>query len=85
MPIQGLSHTSEPGCAVRTAIEAGELTEERFKNYQKLLKEIGYEGLNSANLKRKNQKNVRQYGRNETGYAACKKQKQKVNLTKVPD
>ena len=30
------THTSEPGCAVRAAIEAGELTQERFSSYQKL-------------------------------------------------
>jgi ribosome biogenesis GTPase len=29
-------HSNEPGCAVRAAIEAGELTEERFAHYCKL-------------------------------------------------
>jgi ribosome biogenesis GTPase len=30
------SHGSEPGCAVRAAIQAGELEEQRFVNYAKL-------------------------------------------------
>ena len=44
------SHTTEPCCTVRSAIEAGELSKERFENYKKLEKEIGYEGLNSRQL-----------------------------------
>lgn len=44
------SHTSEPDCAVRRAIESGELTEGRLHNYKKLQKEIGYEGLNSRQV-----------------------------------
>lgn len=47
------SHTSEPGCAVRKAIEAGELPEERLESYKKLQKEIGYEGLNFRQLEQK--------------------------------
>ncbi len=47
---QDCSHTAEPDCAVRRAIEAGELPRERFENYLKLQKEIGYEGLNSRQL-----------------------------------
>ncbi|HMQ69386.1 MAG TPA: ribosome small subunit-dependent GTPase A [Ignavibacteria bacterium] len=33
-------HDTEPGCAVKKAIENGELEEERFNNYVKLQKEI---------------------------------------------
>lgn len=33
------SHESEPGCAIRKAIESGELSERRFSNYEKLLRE----------------------------------------------
>ncbi|MGE5416077.1 MAG: ribosome small subunit-dependent GTPase A [Acidobacteriota bacterium] len=44
------SHTTEPGCAVKSAIEAGVLSDKRFENYLKLRKEIGYEGLNSRQL-----------------------------------
>jgi ribosome biogenesis GTPase len=44
------SHTTEPGCAVRGAIESGTISEERFENYKKLQKEISYEGLSSRQL-----------------------------------
>lgn len=47
------SHTTEPGCAVREAIEAGELPEDRLDNYRKLQKEMGYEGLNFRQLEQK--------------------------------
>lgn len=43
-------HENEPGCAVRQAIEAGELTEERLLSYKKLQKEAKYEGLNSRQI-----------------------------------
>ncbi|KJS18069.1 MAG: ribosome biogenesis GTPase RsgA [Peptococcaceae bacterium BRH_c4b] len=44
------SHITEPDCAVRNAIEAGELSEKRFENYLKLQREIVYEGLNPRQL-----------------------------------
>ena len=44
------SHSSEPGCAVRAAIAAGQLSQKRFENYRKLQKELDYEGLNSRQL-----------------------------------
>jgi ribosome biogenesis GTPase len=47
------SHITEPGCAVRKAIEAGELPQERLENYKKLQREIGYEGLDSRKLEQK--------------------------------
>jgi ribosome biogenesis GTPase / thiamine phosphate phosphatase len=50
---QDCSHTAEPGCAVRNAIEAGELPEERLESYKKLQKEMGYEGLNFRQLEQK--------------------------------
>lgn len=37
------AHESEPGCAVRAALEAGELTEERWASYIKLRREAAYE------------------------------------------
>ncbi|MEE4144856.1 MAG: ribosome small subunit-dependent GTPase A [Halieaceae bacterium] len=40
-------HDSEPGCAVRQAIEAGRLDERRFLNYRKLSRE---QAFNSASL-----------------------------------
>lgn len=36
------THTSEPGCAVRSALERGELSEERFASYKKLHVENAY-------------------------------------------
>lgn len=36
------SHTVEPGCAVREAIDKGELSQERWKSYQKLKAENKY-------------------------------------------
>ena len=36
-------HDSEPGCAVQEAIQAGSLSEERFRSYQKHLNEIKYQ------------------------------------------
>lgn len=33
------THTSEPGCAITAALEAGELSSERWRSYQKLQKE----------------------------------------------
>ena len=44
------SHGNEPGCAVRKAIESGELDKRRFENYQKLKKEARYEGLSSKQI-----------------------------------
>jgi ribosome biogenesis GTPase / thiamine phosphate phosphatase len=35
-------HEKEPGCAVHTAIENGELSEERLYSYKKLLRELAY-------------------------------------------
>jgi ribosome biogenesis GTPase len=39
------SHATEPGCAVRMAIERHELSEEHLKNYQKLRKESVFHDL----------------------------------------
>ncbi|GAB6042579.1 ribosome small subunit-dependent GTPase A [Endothiovibrio diazotrophicus] len=47
------AHQGEPGCAVRTAIEAGRLEERRLTNYFKLLRE---QALNSATLAEKRQR-----------------------------
>lgn len=47
------SHTTEPGCEVRRAIEEGALPPERLESYRKLGREIGYEGLDSRKLEQK--------------------------------
>lgn len=52
------SHTTEPGCEVRKAIETGELSNGRFENYLKLQKEIGYDGLNSRQVEQEKIKNM---------------------------
>ncbi|MEW4287116.1 ribosome small subunit-dependent GTPase A [Rossellomorea marisflavi] len=36
------SHGSEPGCAIRIAIEEGSLSEDRYLHYEKLQREIAY-------------------------------------------
>lgn len=36
------SHTVEPNCAVRRALDDGTLDEKRYKNYQKMLREAAY-------------------------------------------
>lgn len=52
-------HQAEPGCAVKAAIEVGELDERRLVNYRKLLRE---QSLNSASLAEKRAK-ARDLGR----------------------
>ena len=44
------SHAHEPGCEVRRAIQEGRLSAGRLENFDKIRKEIGYEGLNSRQL-----------------------------------
>lgn len=44
------THTSEPGCAVRSAIESGALDGKRLESYLKLKKEARYDGLNSRQI-----------------------------------
>ena len=36
-------HEAEPGCAVKKALETGELSQERWDSYQKLLREIKFQ------------------------------------------
>ncbi|OQB24212.1 MAG: putative ribosome biogenesis GTPase RsgA [Firmicutes bacterium ADurb.Bin182] len=49
------SHTSEPGCAVRKAIESGELDESRWKSYVSLKREERFTADKSAYLRKKEQ------------------------------
>jgi ribosome biogenesis GTPase len=44
------THQSEPGCAVREAIEDHILPAERLSSYQKLQTELKYQGMNSRQL-----------------------------------
>jgi ribosome biogenesis GTPase len=50
------THTSEPGCAVRKAIESGELTEERLLSYKKLEAENSYSEDSKSYLASKEEK-----------------------------
>ncbi|HOW56638.1 MAG TPA: ribosome small subunit-dependent GTPase A [Smithellaceae bacterium] len=46
-------HEQEPGCAVRAAVESGELSEERRSNYLKLRKESEYYELSYLDKRKK--------------------------------
>lgn len=50
------THTSEPGCAVRKAIEEGSLSPDRFASYLKLKTENSYAADNSKYLESKRDK-----------------------------
>jgi ribosome biogenesis GTPase len=47
------SHEQEPGCAVRAAIERGELSEDRHSNYLKLRKESEYYEMSYLDKRKK--------------------------------
>jgi ribosome biogenesis GTPase len=44
------SHNSEPGCAVKAAIEEGQLDLQRFESFLKLKKEAKYDGLSAKQI-----------------------------------
>ena len=50
------SHTGEPGCAVRDAIQRGELDNSRWQSYQKLKKENSYTADSGSYLSAKEKK-----------------------------
>jgi ribosome biogenesis GTPase len=52
-------HTSEPGCAVRAAIERQEMSEERLQDYLKLSRESAFHDLSYAERRKKD----RDFGR----------------------
>ena len=45
-------HESEPGCAVKKAIEDGRLDKTRFDSYKKIQKELKYAEMNSKRLEK---------------------------------
>jgi ribosome biogenesis GTPase len=47
------SHEHEPGCAVRAAVENGELPEDRYSSYVKLKKESEYYGMSYLDKRKK--------------------------------
>jgi ribosome biogenesis GTPase len=50
------SHTGEPGCALREAVERGELSQERYRSYLKLVKESEYHQMSYLDKRRKDRK-----------------------------
>jgi ribosome biogenesis GTPase len=58
------SHSGEPDCAVRRAIENGLLSGKRFENYRKIEREVNYDGLNSR--QREQEKLNRMFGGKKT-------------------
>lgn len=46
-------HEREPGCAVRAAVESGELTEDRYASYMKLKKESEYYEMSYLDKRKK--------------------------------
>jgi ribosome biogenesis GTPase len=52
-------HSNEPGCAVRTAIERHDLSEERLQDYLKLQKESAFHDLSYVEKRKKD----RDFGR----------------------
>jgi ribosome biogenesis GTPase len=53
------SHSNEKGCAIRTAIEAGELSEQRYQNYLKMRRESEFNQM--SYLEKRNRD--RQFGK----------------------
>ena len=53
------THTDEPGCTVRLAVENGTISEDRFRSYRKLRKEIEFHDLSYVEKRRKD----RSFGR----------------------
>lgn len=47
------SHTDEPGCAVRLAVENGALSEDQYQSYRKLKKEARFHALSYAEKRQK--------------------------------
>jgi ribosome biogenesis GTPase len=53
------THTQEPGCAVQGALEADDLSEERYQSYRKLKRETEYHDLSYVEKRKKD----RDFGR----------------------
>lgn len=50
------THTSEVGCAVLDAVQKGELSEERYQNYLKLVRESAFNQMSYAERRQKDKK-----------------------------
>jgi ribosome biogenesis GTPase len=53
------THTDEPGCSVRLAVERGTLTDDRYQSYLKLKKEAEFHDLSYGERRKKD----RSFGR----------------------
>lgn len=47
------SHTNEKGCAIQTALSSGELSEQRYRNYQKIKSESDFNGMSYSEKRQK--------------------------------
>ncbi|HIY93916.1 MAG TPA: ribosome small subunit-dependent GTPase A [Candidatus Companilactobacillus pullicola] len=70
------THQTEPGCAVKQAVNDGQLDAERLKSYLKLQREMSYSGMNSRELE--NEKINQMFG----GKKAMKKLRQHMQQIK---
>lgn len=61
------THNTEPGCAIREAIENAELSQERWESYQSLRREAKYSDDKEAYLREKQQwyKNIAKWNRRQ--------------------
>jgi ribosome biogenesis GTPase len=50
------THTNEPGCSLLAAVQNGELSEERYESYLKLLKESEYHEMSYVEKRKKDRK-----------------------------
>ncbi len=55
------THQSESGCALRAAVATGQLSEERYQSYLKLLKESTYHQMSYVEKRRSDKKRGRYY------------------------
>jgi len=57
------THTSEPNCAVKKAVESGELAPERLTSYKKMLRELKYFELKQQETSWQARKKDREFGK----------------------
>jgi ribosome biogenesis GTPase len=58
-PFNDCTHTVETGCAIQLAIQSGELSEERYRSYMKLMKESEFHQMSYLEKRKKD----KQFGR----------------------
>ena len=63
------THTGESGCSIQMAIESGELNEERYRTYLKLMKESEYHEMSYIEKREKD----REFGRFVKSFMKYKK------------